>query len=237
MDEQQNRAMTMIFAGVLLLALTGVMFSSFSPDITGQVSTYQQVPLQGGVQNQPDPGTQYYVLNEGFCKRYATNPAGAIRSIDRACQELNHGRQSREAACRYQAQRDAELDCRPAPVFGNVQQPMYLTGMVTNDPLGCANLAGNYDSVIQQTLERAETPAQTVPLLNPCTHEVAAASRQMFEADAPLRTYARASFADGSFTGYVQDEGDAEGDVRYVSCPDGTGRVFVSGTSVCNTLE
>jgi hypothetical protein len=236
--QQQNKytGMSVVFAAILLLALGGVGLAAMRGDLTGQVSTYQQIPYIGGVQSAPDPHTQYFIIGDGFCDKYITNPAGALRLIDRQCQELNHGRQKREGDCRYQAELEAELTCRPAPVFSTMEQPRYLTGMVATDPLSCAGTAENYDIVLRQAFERAKTPLQTIAVINPCTAQAEAANRQTLAVDAPLREYVRTAFVDGDVMGHIAGDEDVQGQVRYVRCNAGQARVIVSGVPVCNSL-
>jgi len=233
---EDRRPAVAVFAAILLIALGSIVAFFFSGTTTGSVSTYQQVQHVGGVQNQPDPHTQYITIDDGMCTLVQERYVTFLTRVDRLCQEMNHGRQKREADCRYQAELEAELKCRSAPVFENVRPPEYLTGMIPVDPLGCAVLAEEYDYVLLQTFERAGTPEQTIAMLNPCTDTAEAATRLSLDAEAPLREYVRTAFPDGSIMGNIAGEDDAPGKVRYVRCSDGTARVVVSGVPMCNTL-
>jgi hypothetical protein len=218
---------------VVLMAAAGVVVFFSSPASTGSVTTYQPVPLQGGVQNRPDPGTQYLRIEAPMCEQDLVT---ILTWIDFACEKANPGRVRRKADCRYKAELDLNLKCRTAPVFANIRPPRYITGEVAVDPLSCAVLAENYDFVLQQTLARSQTPQQTIAMINPCTDTAGAAMRQTLLAEAPLREYVRTAFPDGSVAGSIAGEEDRAGQVRYVRCADGTARVVVSGVPVCNTL-
>ncbi len=233
----EDKQIAAIVLGVVLLSAIGGLALVLGPSTTGEISSYQKLPHYGGVSDQPDPHTQYLVIDEGVCKRVIERYTTFLSWVDHACQELNHGRQKREADCRYQAELEAETKCRPAPVFANIRPPEFLTGMVPVDPLGCASLAENYDFVLQQTLENSEAPKQTIAMVNPCTGKAEPAQRQSLNAAGPLREYARTAFVSGDVSGYVTGETDKPGELRYTRCTLGKARVIVSGVPVCNTLD
>jgi hypothetical protein len=222
--------------GLLALVVIGGFVSFFSPpSITAGVSTYQQVPLFGGVQNVPDPHTQYLVIDEGACSLYRNRPTTFLTFVDEHCRVLNPGRQRREADCRYRAELEAETRCRPAPVFSNVQPPEFLTGAVAVDPLSCAGLGENYDFIVGRSVASAKV--QTIAMVNPCTGKAEVAARQEFVGDVPLRTYRRSIFESGDVLGDVVEPSGLQSDVHYVRCIGGSARVVVRGVPVCNTLD
>jgi hypothetical protein len=232
MDPKVNGRL--FLSAIALIAVVGIIMS-MHVSTTGQVSAYQHIPHSGGVQDQPDPHTLYIQIDEGVCQLVQERYTTFLTFAEKRCREMNPGRASREASCRYHAELDAEIICRPAPVFESFAPPKYLTGEVAVDPLGCAALAENYDIVVQNTLNDA--PKQTVGIVNPCTGGVEAAVRQVFSPSGPLREYSRAAFAGGDVAGSVSSESTGDSNVRYVRCAAGAARVIVSGVSVCNTLS
>ena len=230
------RAMTVVLAAVLLLALGGIALVTFSPSYTGGVSAYQQVHGFGSIENAPDPHTQYIAFDEGVCSLVQQRPVTFRTWVDRQCETLNPGRQKRKGDCAYQAMLQGATICRAAPVFGNILPPQYLTGKVAANPLECAGLADQYDGVLQQTFDRAETPGQTVALINPCSGAEETAIRQTYSPESPLREYSRAAFDSGDIAGSITGDENGQGEVIYVRCVTGTARVTVSGTPMCNSM-
>ncbi len=233
MEEQHSTAL--VLSLISLIAVSGVIVFFSSPELTGS-STYQPIPLAGGVKGQPDPHTQYINIDDGVCRLYVAKPVTFITWMDHECKELNHGRQKREGDCRYQAQLEVDLKCRRAPVFENLQPPQYITGQVPVDPVSCSTLAANYDNILLQTSARERPPLQTISLINPCTGSAEAATRQAWTAIAPLRDHVRTVFSKGDTMGYVDGETNAQGNIKYVNCVNGASLVIVSGVPVCNTI-
>lgn len=232
----ENKPAVTVFAAILFIAAAGLVAFWINPGLTGSVTTYRQLPLFGGAQDLPDPHVQYFPIDEGVCKLVRERYTTFLTRVERRCDELNPGRPKNQGLCRYQAELDADILCRPAPIFENIRPPQYITGEVAVDPLSCASLAENYDLILQQTLERADAPRQTIAMINPCSDRTEAATRQQLDVAAPLRQYARAVFPDGDVLGSTSDEANEQGEVRYVRCANGVARVIVSGVSVCNTL-
>lgn len=235
MEDTRNTAI--VLGAVLLLAAGAIAAFFLTPGTTGQISAYQQMPHQGGVENVPDPHTQYITFDESLCNLVLTRYATFYTWVNHQCKELNWGRQKRQADCRYDAELKAETMCRPAPVFANVRPPRFVTGEVAVDPLGCAGLAENYDVILQSTFARAGTRAQTIAMVNPCTSAAEAATRHELSPEAPLRDYIRTFFANNDVTGMIAGDETGHGEVRYVRCNDGRARVRVSGTPICDTLS
>ncbi len=232
---ENQRILGSVLSAAAMLSFIAIIIALAPPSSTGGVTTYRELPLYGGVQDRPDRGVQYLTIDPGLCYLYVTRPATFFAKVDRLCQENNHGRQKNEAMCRRQADLDAQGKCitgpwRPGTLTGRV------TGMIPVDPLSCAELAANYDAVVQQTLDVFESPQQTIAMVNPCSGGAGVATRSVAAPEGPLREYARVAFPTGDVTGSVAGE-DAEGDVRYVHCADGSARVVVSGVAVCNTMD
>jgi hypothetical protein len=232
----ENRLGLFLLGAVLLIALAGV-FTALLPAFTGQVSAYQQLrpfPEIGGVAKTPDPHTQYIVFDEGLCKRVDRQDVAFENWVIENCARLNPGRQKRKGDCIHDALVRAATECTPAPVFENIRPPVMLTGRIVVNPLDCANLAKNYDIIVQQTAESSF--AQTIALINPCTGSAGTAARQSISLDYPPRDFVRAAFASGDLAGHVTSQENTQGNVQYVRCIDGSARVIVSGTILCNTL-
>ncbi len=123
---ESNNTVALLLGALLLVGVFGLV-AMFNPSSVGLVSAYQHVQHTGGVEEQPDPHTQYITIDEGVCNLATQRYTTFLTWVDHQCQELNHGRQSREASCRYHGELDAEVICRPAPVFENVRPPQYLT--------------------------------------------------------------------------------------------------------------
>lgn len=122
---EDNRVIVLVFCLVLLVAAGGIVMV-LSSSSTGMASIYQKLPGPGGVENQPDPGTGYVLVDEGVCRLAQERYNSFLTFVQLQCKRMNPGRLKREGDCRYQAQLDAQLKCLSAPVFQNVQQPQML---------------------------------------------------------------------------------------------------------------
>jgi len=116
---EDNRVMAMILGLVLLTAVAGLVVSLSSSN-TGMYSVYPQLP-GNEVINQPDPDTQYVVLDVGLCNIVRNNYASFMSFVQRQCTKLNPGRITGMADCRYKAQLDAQLQCLSIPMYVNSQ--------------------------------------------------------------------------------------------------------------------
>ncbi len=237
-----QRILGSVLPAVAVLAFLMIMIALAPPSPTGGVTTYREVPLIGGVKERPDPHVQYVRIDPGLCYLSVTRPATFYTRIDSICQESNHGRQKNEAMCRRQAELDAQGQCitgpwRPGSITGSVDSEGRVTGMITVNPLACADLAEDYDAVVQQTVSEV-APPQTIAMINPCTSAAEVATRTAWNPESPLQEYVRVAFQGGDVAGSVRGgEEDQTGDVRYVRCVNGEVRVSVSGVAVCNTLS
>lgn len=241
MDNQ--RILSSVLPAIAVLAFLTIIIALAPPSSTGGVTTYREVPLIGGVKERPDSHVQYVRIDPGLCYLYGMRPATFYAKVDHLCQESNQGRQKNEALCRRQAELDAQGQCitgpwRPGGITDRtVDSEGRVTGMVVVDPLACADLAENYDAIVQQTVHEEAHP-QTIALANPCTNAAEVATRTAWSPESPLREYARVVFQGGDVTGSVRGgEEDQAGDVRYVRCANGEARVSVSGVAICNTLS
>ncbi len=115
----------MVIGMVLVVAVAGIAIT-FTNASTGMVSVYQRLPGQGGVEMQPNPGTQYYAIDEGMCVLARERPTTFETFVQHECSYLNPGRQKSKADCMYAAKLEAQLKCTVAPVFENIQQPQVL---------------------------------------------------------------------------------------------------------------
>lgn len=228
---------TMLCA-VLLIAAAGVVLF-FKSSATGEYAVYPSFgPAYGGASEFPDPHTQFITFDEGVCRIYREQP-GMFENwvFNKACPNLNPGRQARKGDCYHDALVRAATECRALPVYtAALQPPQFLTGQITADPLQCAALAENYDVVITSTAEAAGVPLQTVAMVNPCSGTAQPAVRLDYNPGTPMSQYIRTAFQDNDVAGFIVGGEDQQGEVQYVRCNDGTARVSVSGVPICNTL-
>ncbi len=122
---EERNIVLMILGAVLLVAFVG-MVVIFTSSTTGMYMIYPPLPMEGGIVNEPDPGTQYMVVDEGVCALARSSYSTFLSFVQRQCRTMNPGRQKREGDCRYQAQLDAQINCVSAPVFQTLQQPQFL---------------------------------------------------------------------------------------------------------------
>ena len=237
---EDKKILTTVWPVAALLLFAGLIIVLAPPSNTGMYgATYQ--PLGNGVQNAPDPNTQYVSIDTGLCYLFVSRPGTFFSKVSSLCREANPGRAQKEAFCRRRAEIDASMKCITGPwgpggySEGGVLEPS-VTGMVPVDPLGCARLAEQYDIVIMQTLGRAQPPKQNTAMINPCTGQAEVAERSSYSPNAPMRDYSRVNFISGAILGSVNSIEGQQGDVNYVLCADGTARVTVASVSVCNTL-
>lgn len=228
-----------MLAAVLLIAAAGVVVF-FKSSATGEYAVYPSLGGQyGGANEFPDPHTQFITFDEGVCRIYREQPQMfELWVLEKECRELNHGRQARKADCYHDALVRAATECRAYGVTTSlsVSVPAFLTGQITADSLQCASLAENYDVVVTSTAESANTPQQTVAMVDPCTGTAQAATRLDYNPGAPMREYVRTAFAGNDVAGFIEGDESGQGEVRYVRCNDGTAKVVVSNVPICNTL-
>ncbi len=122
---EERSIVLMILGAVLLVAVSGLVVTLTS-STTGMYMVYPPLPLEGGVANEPDPDTQYMVVDDGVCALAQKSQATFLSFVQRQCRTMNPGRVKREADCRYRAMLDAQRYCFSAPVFETLQQPQFL---------------------------------------------------------------------------------------------------------------
>jgi hypothetical protein len=233
-----KRVATAILSAVLVIAAAGVVVF-FKSSATGEYAVYPNIGGQyGGVGNNPDPHTQYITFDDGVCRMYREQPQMFENWVlAKQCPLLNPGRQARKGYCYNDALVRAAVECRASPVQTVLQPPQFLTGQVTADPLQCASLAENYDSVISQTMDVSGTEKQTISAIDPCSGANVAAQRQEYIVSIPMTDYIRTVFPGNDLSGRIAGDASGQGEVRYIRCNDGTARVIVSNVPICNTLS
>jgi hypothetical protein len=121
---EDKHVISIVFAAVLIFAIGGIVYV-FSSSATGMYSIYPQVP-GNYIINSPDPGTGFVTIDASVCGLAQGRYNTFLTFVQLQCKRLNPGRLTSEAACRYQAQLDAQNNCLQAPVFENLQQPTML---------------------------------------------------------------------------------------------------------------
>ncbi len=122
----EDKSVMLVILGAVLIVAVGGMIVTFSAAKTGMYMIYPPLPTEGGIVNEPDPDTQYMVVDAGVCALAQKSHSTFLSFVQRQCRTMNPGRAKREGDCRYQAQLDAQINCLSAPVFENLQQPQFL---------------------------------------------------------------------------------------------------------------
>lgn len=229
------RAETVVLGSVSLISLIG-LFWALSPQMTANVSAVQQWPHVGGTLG-VDRNCQYFSVD---CEVVRQRPVTFETLLRKWCEKSNAHSLSCSAKCIEQGLRDAQYSCPAASPYLRLLQQLapqsMATGQVPVDPLGCARLAGEYDFVIEKTLDTEGVLSRSVTTINPCTGVVESAQNRVGAREQPYRVHARNAFGTGDVYGSVTGRLPGQGVIDYVLCSDGRARVTVSGVNVCNTL-